>query len=341
MTTNTSINGFDNQQSSSNSLKFRCSNCTRNVPREFDSLRGLRIHNTKCHPDSPPLIVPSLSGVSPSNVIVTENDFLKLFTLKFKVGILRRVPKGARPQAAKTYVQLIRNCIAFNDLSSWYQLFSFSYKAFHIPAQNKKDKARSLVALLGFGVRCGCEAAVHATRLYVSKHSKTNKVTLKIDYKNAYNTVQRDIMLSSIKAKTPLLYNYCWQCYAHSTVLLYDSNVILSSSGIQQGDPCGSFLFPLSIHHIVDDMESELNVWYQDDGTLSDFPDVVLADFAHLIDLSKDIGLIINPSKCELHFASGDVDSDVVICNTAQSKKVPDLTTRRTLSISCTTGKNI
>lgn len=60
------------------------------------------------------------------------------------------------------------------------------------------------------------------------------------------------------------------------------------------------------------DMVSKLNVWYQDDGTLSDSPDIVLKDFAHLIQLSKEIGLEINPSKCELHFSSGQIDIEVV-----------------------------
>lgn len=59
-------------------------------------------------------------------------------------------------------------------------------------------------------------------------------------------------------------------------------------------------------------MESELNVWYQDDGTLSDFPDVVLGDFAHLIDLSKEIALFVSCTRCELHFTSGHIDNDVV-----------------------------
>lgn len=47
-------------------------------------------------------------------------------------------------------------------------------------------------------------------------------------------------------------------------------------------------------------MQSELNVWYLDDGTLCDLPDKVLADFKNLIEQSTFLGLDVNPSKCEL-----------------------------------------
>lgn len=53
---------------------------------------------------------------------------------------------------------------------------------------------------LGYGVRCGCEAAVHVTRSFVSKHSNTARVTLKIDYRKAFNTVHRNV-----KSRPPLL----------------------------------------------------------------------------------------------------------------------------------------
>lgn len=39
---------------------------------------------------------------------------------------------------------------------------------------------------------------------------------------------------------------------------------------------------------------------------------MVLEDFAHLIGLSSEIGLEINPRKCELHFSSGQIDNNVI-----------------------------
>ena len=41
-----------------------------------------------------------------------------------------------------------------------------------------------------------------------------------------------------------------------------------SAEGVQQGDPLGPLLFCLSIQHIVTQLESELALFYLDDGTL-------------------------------------------------------------------------
>ncbi|KAF2905802.1 hypothetical protein ILUMI_00370 [Ignelater luminosus] len=53
---------------------------------------------------------------------------------------------------------------------------------------------------------------------------------------------------------------------------------------------------------MIDELKSELIVFYLNDGTLSDDPAVVLFDFMNLIDSSQEIGLQVNPSKCELYF---------------------------------------
>lgn len=68
--------------------------------------------------------------------------------MKSKIGVLKRIPKGARTMAAKSFTQLIRNCIVFNDLSSWLNLEQFAYKALYIPRQDKKGKVenKSLVS---------------------------------------------------------------------------------------------------------------------------------------------------------------------------------------------------
>lgn len=62
----------------------------------------------------------------------------------------------------------------------------------------------------------------------------------------------------------------------------------------------------------IDEIESDLNLWYLDDGTLCDVPEVVLEDFHQLIQLSKERGLEVNPSKCEIYFCSGVVDTEIL-----------------------------
>lgn len=75
--------------------------------------------------------------------------------------------------------------------------------------------------------------------------------------------------------------------------------------GTQQGDPTGPLSFCLTIHPIITSLSSGFNVWYLDDGTLCDDPDVVLKDFEQIIEKAKKIGLEINPSKCEIFFCNG------------------------------------
>lgn len=450
----------------------------------------MRIHNTKCHPNAPRIEnVHFGDNFTPSDD-VSEEDFLRFFDLKAKIGVLKRIPKGARFAAAKTYTQLIRNCIAKNDLHSWLNLFTFAFKAFHIPASKKKGEKQSLVAIvkenisslqvpidqrsnlktadfykrveskvadfdikgavkllsssesfaptnvntlqqlqskhpqpsrilhmpppplisddclqvtqylvkkaissfangsgsgpdgfrpqffkdiislsagnagtealkaitdlsnfmlrglvnkvvckylyggtlcafnkeiggirpiaiglsirrlvsklackhaeeaigtyfgnkqLGFNVKQGCEGAVYATRTYVANAKGTRKVLLKIDYKNAFNSSERDNMLNGVKLKTPQLYKYFWQCYSEPTLLSYDSSIIESSVGAQQGDPAGGFLFSLSIHPVIEEIESDLNLWYLDDGTICDVPEVVLEDFCLSVGPSRQV----------------------------------------------------
>ena len=58
----------------------------------------------------------------------------------------------------------------------------------------------------------------------------------------------------------------------------YGSSVILSEDGTQQGDPGAPPLFAETIHTLVKQLESKINIWYLDDGHLADDYKVVLQD---------------------------------------------------------------
>ncbi len=135
---------------------------------------------------------------------------------------------------------------------------------------------------------------------------------MKIDFRNAFNSIERDVMLNEVKDKGPLLYPYLWQCYRNSSLLFFGDEIILSEIGAQQGDPTGPLLFALTIHPMIMKLQSELNSWYLDDGSICDEPDIVLKDFTKLINEAAKLGLEINTSKCELFFCSGSIDEEVV-----------------------------
>lgn len=165
---------------------------------------------------------------------------------------------------------------------------------------------------LGVGIKQGCETAVHATRGYLSINIGKTKILLKIDFRNAFNSIERDVMLNEVKRIIPSLYPYLWQCYRNSSLLFFGDNTISSQIGAQQGDPLGPLIFSLTIHKLIQNLKSELNMWYLDDGSICDDPDIVFNDFNTILNESKKLGLEINPSKCELFFLSGKIDEEIV-----------------------------
>jgi hypothetical protein len=50
-------------------------------------------------------------------------------------------------------------------------------------------------------------------------------------------------------------------------------------------------IFSLAIQPIILSLDSQLNVWYLDDGTLADYTEVVLSDFKEVINLSRKLAL--------------------------------------------------
>jgi hypothetical protein len=165
---------------------------------------------------------------------------------------------------------------------------------------------------LGVTTKLGCEAAIHTTRTFVNNDQNRGKVLLKLDFKNAFNSVERDCILKEVQCHTPLLYPYLYQCYRNPSTLFFGNHLISSSVGAQQGDPCGPMIFSLAIQPMILSLDSQMNIWYLDDGTLADYPEVVLSDFKKVINLSQEIGLELNFNKCEIFCCSGDTDLKVI-----------------------------
>ena len=103
---------------------------------------------------------------------------------------------------------------------------------------------------LGFGTALGAEAAVHAARSYLS-NLHDGHVIIKLDFRNAFNSIRRDLMLHSVLAKAPELLPLAYCSYHHSSLLFFGEFTIPSAEGVQQGDPLGPLLFCLSIHEII------------------------------------------------------------------------------------------
>jgi hypothetical protein len=53
--------------------------------------------------------------------------------------------------------------------------------------------------------------------------------------------------------------------------------------------------FSLTVHPIVESITTELNVWYLDDATIADVPDIVFENLKRIINTAKEVGVHINP----------------------------------------------
>ena len=79
---------------------------------------------------------------------------------------------------------------------------------------------------------------------------------------------------------------------------------IMASTGVQQGNPLGSLAFALAIDSAARGVGTELNVWYLDDGTLAGQMDSIVNNLGILRERLGEMGLEVNPQKCEASFLS-------------------------------------
>ena len=162
---------------------------------------------------------------------------------------------------------------------------------------------------LGYGTKGGCEIAVHATRALLETDDNETRCLLKLDFKNAFNTIRRDKMLEKVREVVPDYLPYVSSTYLKPSTLFCGDDTIPSNSGVQQGDPLGPMLFCLVVDKLAKSLESPLNLWYLDDATLGGSPESVLEDFTTVMEKADELGLELNASKCELLVFGGPEDS--------------------------------
>lgn len=156
---------------------------------------------------------------------------------------------------------------------------------------------------LGFGVGGGAEAIAHAGRQFISMMGEGD-VLVKLDFKNAFNCLRRDSILTSTEKYFPELLPFVTSSYGNCSDLFYGPNVILSDEGVQQGDPLGPLLFCLTINDALKGLHSTFVAGYLDDITLGGDIESVLRDVANLQSDAIDIGMSLNPLKSEIFSAS-------------------------------------
>jgi hypothetical protein len=192
------------------------------------------------------------------------------------------------------------------------------------------DKAKAALSPYQYGVGNpdGCAQIVHSIRHLLCQENTEGVNTsprvaipstrrplacLSIDMKNAFNSLNRRVMLETVYANDGL--RACWNMVAFGygqTSLLFmhcdetvnDREAFLeSSNGVRQGDPLAAMLFCLAMHstyHSIAEVMSAGCYAYVDDshavGTLEECWKV----WERLPSLLAPLGLTINTAKCEL-----------------------------------------
>jgi hypothetical protein len=147
-------------------------------------------------------------------------------------------------------------------------------------------------------------------RLIESKGDEFGHSMLLVDFKNAFNLVERSVLLQETRARCPSIAPWVEFCYARPTRLYYDNSILWSCQGVQQGDPLGPLLFALALHTLVHAInrscELALQAWYLDDGTIVG-DTLTVAKALNIIRTEGPArGLFLNVDKTELFWPVED-----------------------------------
>ena len=187
-------------------------------------------------------------------------------------------------------------------------------------SQRKKEIADYLAPhQYGVSTPGGAEMMIHLIQFCHLSHP--DWVILKLDARNAFNSVSRKIILSEVSNNFPDLFPFVSKCYAQPSQLttrLYQSNCYISSEeGVQQGDPMGPFLFALVLQPLLVKINCNdsgtLTPSYLDDITVIGPKDEVISLYKELKDDLLSIGLELTEKKCEAFALHGISDWNLEI----------------------------
>ena len=251
-------------------------------------LRPAHLKDALHLPNNPALVTTFLSLLSSFILAAASNHLPPDQAPYLSSAILIGIPKkqeGVRPIAiSNTLRRLVSKALAQT----------------HLPAIH-----RHLFPLqTGVGVRDAPPLTNALLRHLSTNPNHSNHLLLQVDLSNAFNTISRHSILSSLYTSIPQLAP--WFFFTHSTpaLLFHSQGIIQSHTGVQQGDPLSPILFALGIHPIISSLPSvaphSFHSWYLDDGNIFGPPIEVARAFQHLLEQLHPTDLKVNSEKCIL-----------------------------------------
>ena len=120
-----------------------------------------------------------------------------------------------------------------------------------------KEQASAYFFPLQIGVAqpLGTEVGLETARQWCDRNRNNLSAALvKIDFTNAFNSVDRQTFLQECRHQFPGLSRWAEWCYAQPSTLYFGPETISSEKGVQQGDPIGPMLFALAIQPMLKEL---------------------------------------------------------------------------------------
>ena len=100
------------------------------------------------------------------------------------------------------------------------------------------------------GQEAGAEAAIHAMRDFFA--NKDTEAVLLIDAENAFNSINRKVMLHNLNFICPIITTYITNCYiTRARLFVIGGGKILSKERTTQGDPTAMRAYALGILRLI------------------------------------------------------------------------------------------
>jgi hypothetical protein len=127
------------------------------------------------------------------------------------------------------------------------------------------------------GLESGIEGAIHHTQHLWELHNKAEEDHgfLQIDARNAFNELNRTVMLWVVRHEWVKSCRFIYNCYKHWSTLMIRGNdgtgtVIYSKEGVTQGDPLSMFAYGVGILPLIRLLKKfdpgVDQTWYADDA---------------------------------------------------------------------------
>ena len=137
----------------------------------------------------------------------------------------------------------LRKKIAATDPLSWVTSFvAWLLSLPYVPLLS--DQLTTFAQKQGVGSERAAEGIVHSVRTYLASNRQC--LALKLDFKNAFNSHKRGVMMREVQQHALELFPLIHKAYRAPIHLMFGSSTsIMSSSGCQQGDIAAPMVFSL------------------------------------------------------------------------------------------------